>query len=241
MNDVIGADVWDFFCKKLPRNDLLSEEQAKAYSEIEWVAQTDELKAKLVRSTVTRYDKEEVAIRIPLMTQIFEVIIRRSEHFPESSPVLSGDFINGFALFEWNMKSALFDLCETVTDYCITIDIAILEIKEAELDGFHLMDLEIDGEENGHLLVRMRATKYKETLTLSLDTEDFKSFPRVLRCSNPCRMSSFDCERWNSEDKLGSNLRRLYGEIDEHDISVKNTDNDMNFNAEDNNEFMDFI
>ncbi|CAL2032572.1 unnamed protein product [Caenorhabditis brenneri] len=244
MNHVLADEVWSFFCTRLPQNKAVKEEQRIMFSEIEWDVQIDELNSKLVRSTVTRCDKNEVAVRIPLMTQIFELTIRKSENFPEETPIFDGEFIEGFQTFEWNSESTLLELTEKITDYCITIDIAILEIKEAETDGFQMTKLEIDEEEVGHILVQMRATKYKETLTLSLDIEDFRSFPRILRCSNPLRTSSFDCEKWSVDDKMGNNLRKLYGEMEVQATIGRTAERDERIDVdsyEDETGIMDFI
>lgn len=244
MNDVLADEVWSFFCKRLPQKEVVKEKQRAIFSEIEWDVQIEELNSKLVRSNITRYDKNEVVIRIPLMTQIFELTIRKSEYFPEETPLFDGEFIEGFQATEWNSKSTLLDLTEKITDYCITIDIAILEIKEAEMDGFQMIKLEIDEEEAGHILVQMRATKYEETLTLSLDIEDFRSFPRILRCSNPLRTSSFDCEKWSFDDKLGNNLRKLYGEMEVQATIGRTAEQDERIDEdsfEDETGEMDFI
>lgn len=244
MKDVIADDVWDFFCKKLPQKEDVNEEQRILFSEIEWHVQIEELKSKLVRSSVTRCDKNEVVLRIPLMTQIFELTIRRPENFPEESPVFCGEFIQGYNGLEWNSSITLFNLSEKITDYCISVDSAILEIKESEMDGFQIIGLELDEEESNHLSVRLRANKYKETLTLSLDIVDYRSFPRVLRCSNPCRTSSFDCEKWISDGKLGNNLRKLYGEMEFQPILGKAEEKDDRLDGdsfEEDTEIMDFV
>ncbi|KAF1766451.1 hypothetical protein GCK72_006408 [Caenorhabditis remanei] len=244
MYDVVSDEVWDFFCKRLPRNEEEIRERKEKCSEIEWLTQTEELKSRLVRSTVSKYDESFVMIRIPLMTQIFELKIRKSECFPEEPPEFSGEFIDGFHNLEWTAESTLYELSEKITDYCITVDVAILEIKEADSDGFHIVELDMDDEESGHLRVVLKATKYKEQLTLSLDVEDFRSFPRVLRCSNPSRTASFDCEKWISDDKLGTNLRRLYGELELNSTSDDPITKEIasaNDSFEEVDEIMDFI
>lgn len=241
---MIDSEVWSFFCVMLPQNGSEIQKQKKLYSEIEWTAQVDELQTKLVRSTVSRNDETQVVLRIPLMTQIFELKIQKPDHFPEESPEFRGDFIDGFLSFEWAPGSTLYELAETITDHCVSVDMVILEIKEAESDGFHIMELEIDEDETGHLKVQLESVKYNEQLSMSLDITDFRSFPRVLRCSNPERTTSFDCEKWISDDKLGSNLRRLYGEIESHedvahfDETKRPEDNDS---FENEQHFMDFI
>ncbi|CAP30405.1 Protein CBG11212 [Caenorhabditis briggsae] len=206
---------------------------------------TTDLNSKITRSTVSRCDDNEVVVRIPLMTQIFELNIQRSESFPGEAPKFTGEFLNGFDLLEWNSKSSLYELTEKITDYYISIDVVILEVKESETDGFHVVELRMDEEEPDHLMVVLEAQKYKEALTLSLDIDDSRSFPRLLRCSNPTRTESFDCEKWNSDDKLGVNLRRLYGELEsgvaedvmqEGDIPVEND----SFNKEED-DIMEFI
>lgn len=244
MYDVVSDEVWDFFCKRVPRSEEETLKRKEKYSEIEWITQTDELNSRLIRSTVTKCDESCVTIRIPLMTQIFELKIRKSECFPEESPEFSGEFIDGFHNLEWTAESTLYEWTEKITDYCITVDVAILEIKEADSDGFHIVELDMDDEESGHLMVVLKATKYKEQLTLSLDIEDFRSFPRVLRCTNPSRTASFDCEKWISDDKLGTNLRRLYGEIELHSASnaliLKGIAHE-NDSFEETDDIMDFI
>lgn len=194
-----------------------------------------------VRSTVTDRDDKEVMIRIPLMTQVFEVVMKKSTGFPEEAPNFSGIFTEGFNSYEWNSQSTLWELAESVTDFLTTIDAAILEIKEVDIDGFQIISLEIDEEENGHLLVRLKSFKYNETLTISLNVEDFRGFPRFLRCSNPSRMASFDCEKWIAEDKLGTNLRRIYGELEAAPLSEKQFDNKSKDSLEEVEEIMDFI
>lgn len=214
MNGVMNADVWSFFCKQLPRNQ--DEEQVRniGFSEIEWLSQTEELKSKLIRSTVSKCDENEVIVKIPLMTRIFELQIRKSDRFPEEKPEFGGEFIDGFHFLEWKAESTLFELSEKITDQCNYVDRAILEIKECESDGFHILELGMDDEETGHLLLVLKTIKYNEQLTLSVDIEDFLSFPRVLRCSNSSRTTHFDCEKWIRDDRLGLNLRRLYGKLD---------------------------
>lgn len=180
----------------LPRSESEIEKQKKLFSEIEWAAQIEELQTKLVRSTVSKNDENQVILRIPLMTQIFELKIRKPDNFPEEGPEFRGDFIDGFLSFEWAPGSTLYELVETITDHCVSVDMVILEIKEAESDGFHTVELELDDEESGHLKVQLESVKYNEKLSMSLDIADFRSFPRVLRCSNPTRTTSFDCEKW---------------------------------------------
>lgn len=244
MSNVIDSEVWSFFCKMLPRNESEIQKQKQQYAEIEWAAQIEEMRTKLVRSTVSKNDENQVVLRIPLMTQIFELKIQKSENFPDEGPEFRGDFIDGFMSFEWISSSTLYELAEAITDHCVSVDMAILEIKEAESDGFHIVELEIDEEEPGHLMVQLGAVKYNEKLSMSLDIADFRSFPRVLRCSNPERTTSFDCEKWISDDKLGSNLRRLYGELEAQDEfahfdkAVQSKENDS---FEDDRDLMDFI
>ncbi|CAO4364833.1 unnamed protein product [Caenorhabditis nigoni] len=246
MNTMMDDSVWNFFCKRFPRNEQDLEKQIELGSRVEWTVQTTELDSKITRSTVSRCDDNEAVVRIPLMTQIFELKIQRSESFPEEAPKFTGEFLDGFNLFEWNSESSLYELTEKITDYYISIDVVILEVKEAEADGFHVVELGMDEEEPDHLMVVLEAQKYKETLTLSLDIDDSRSFPRLLRCSNPARTESFDCEKWNSDDKLGVNLRRLYGELVESDVAedvLKEgeipVDNDSFNNEED--DIMEFI
>uniref|UniRef100_A0A8R1HYR9 Uncharacterized protein n=1 Tax=Caenorhabditis japonica TaxID=281687 RepID=A0A8R1HYR9_CAEJA len=237
MNNVILHDVWNFFCQRIPRNPEDVEVENERWSETEWIFQTEQMRPKLVRSTISSCSSSEIHIKIPLMTRIFELTIRKSTDFPESSPSLSGDFADGFQDFEWDSEhSNLLELTEKYTDYCQSLDEAIQEIKNAENDGFLMEDLEIDEDECGHLMVRLHAKKYDETLELSIDFLDFQSFPRVLKCvTNPGRTASFDCEKWNNEERLGANLKKLYGEekSDEFEDVVQHDSESV--------EIMDFI
>lgn len=209
---------------------------------ISFFFQVEDLRLKLTRGTVSKQEDNEILVKIPLMTQIFKLTIRKPKDFPNDTPSLDGDFIAGFDDFEWSSERTLFELADHYADFCSALDVAILEIKDADTDGFPVEKLEIDEDESGHLFVRLNAIKYRETVTMSVNVDDVHGFPRILRCSNPTRMSDFDCEKWVSDEKIGRNLRRFYGELKERPQEiVERVEAESQGKDSFDDEIMDFI
>ncbi|CAI2344345.1 unnamed protein product [Caenorhabditis sp. 36 PRJEB53466] len=187
MSSLMDAEVWDFFCKRLPLSEEGIQEEKDADSELEWIIQTEQMQLNLISATVSRLEDTEVLVKIPLMTNIFELTLRKSDDFPNSPPALRAEYVDGFDSFAWNKNSSLLELTEKFIDFCRSVDEAILEIKDAGTDGFEVTEMGIDEDESTHLM-KMSYTVGPVPKN-DLEKKEIHSIPCRLQYTGPAEVS----------------------------------------------------
>ncbi|ETN86276.1 hypothetical protein NECAME_16436 [Necator americanus] len=184
-------DVWRFFVEEVD-NNAERNHNTSSISEWEWMwlTQVDALP----RKEVDLSDLFAPAVQFTLRCNEYWIAMRPVQDFPRKPPE----------------PSTLSKLVQSYREYCEVLDSAISQVKLLDNEVFTLLGYSLDENDNECIAVKLRPKAASdETITLLIDWGNPREFPRHMSSTDEERFSNLDCEKWDSNDDLHVNMRRM--------------------------------
>lgn len=208
----LSSEVWRFFLEDADVKDCLS----NAIEDWEWLWLKQV--ASLPKEGLDLTDPYKPIIQLNLRCEEYWIMMTPvpGSSFPSQPPAVKCAYQQGF-YFDWcseekngSLISTLSDILKCYHEFCEAIDIAISEIKSIENDSITLLGYSLNDEDTECFVVQLRPkSTTDETIIIHVDWRNPFDFPRYMSSTDDQRFLSLDCDLWDVNENLCTNLEKI--------------------------------